>query len=280
MKQKKVCLINDIAGYGRVASTAMLPVLAVHGLMSSILPTALVSNVLDYGQFHIEDTKEVMAKTIEIWKSLALEPDAIATGFVNSEGEFALIEQFLKDHQNSLILVDPTMGDDGALYPGLDPKIPAHMASLIRLADVITPNMTEAALLLNEQPLKQINEERIIEWLNSLHEQGARSVVITSVFLPQDPKGYIFGYDAQTKTTFKLPFTPIDARFPGTGDVFAAVLLARLLKGESLKEACDTAAMFIYDCIRESIEVEYDHIEGMLVEQNLYRLMGETYVKS
>lgn len=278
MSVKKVCLINDIAGYGRVASTAMMPVLCSQNIMSSILPTALVSNVLDYGKFHIEDLKEVMAKTIDVWNQLDFHFDAIATGFVNSDGEFELIENYLCQQQNTLILVDPTMGDDGHLYPGLDPHIVDRMRSLIACGHVITPNMTEAALLLGED-LKDIDESKIYQWVERLREMGAESVVITSVFLKDDPRGYMFGYDHDTQKPFKLTFTPIDARFPGTGDVFAAVLLSKLLSGHSLKEACQIASDFIYDCINDSMLADYDHIEGMLVEKNLYRIMELDHVK-
>lgn len=171
MSVKKVCLINDIAGYGRVASTAMMPVLCSQNIMSSILPTALVSNVLDYGKFHIEDLKEVMVKTIDVWNQLDFHFDAIATGFVNSDGEFELIENYLRQQQNTLILVDPTMGDDGHLYPGLDPHIVDRMRSLIACGHVITPNMTEAALLLDED-LNEIDESKINQWVRRLREMG------------------------------------------------------------------------------------------------------------
>lgn len=276
---KKVCLINDIAGYGRVASTAMMPVLCSQNIMSSILPTALVSNVLDYGKFHIEDLQSVMEKTIDIWNQLNVHFDAIATGFVNSDGEFPLIEKYLHQQKNTLILIDPTMGDDGHLYPGLDPHIVKRMRSLIAYGHVITPNMTEASLLLGEE-LKDIDEAKIIQWVRALCDMGAKSVVITSVFLKDDPKGYMFGYDHHCDSMFKLEFTPIDARFPGTGDVFAAVLLSKLLNGSKLVEACKIASDFIYDCIHTSMQEDYDHIEGMLVEENLYRIMELNHVKS
>lgn len=275
---KKVCLINDIAGYGRVASTAMIPVLCSQNIMSSILPTAFVSNVLDYGKFHIEDSMEVMAKTMDVWKQLGIHFDAIATGFINSDGEFELIENYLREHSSTYVLVDPTMGDDGHLYPGLDPCIVDRMRSLIAYGNVITPNITEAALLLKEE-LTNLDEETIYQWVERLRAMGAESVVITSVFFKGDPKGYMFGYDHEKQQPFKLSFTPIDARFPGTGDVFAAVLLSKLLKGKSLMEACQIASDFIYDCINDSMQTPYDHIEGMLVEQNLYRIMELNHVK-
>ena len=188
MSVKKVSLFNDIAGYGRVASTAMMPVLSSQNIMSSILPTALVSNVLDYGKFHIEDLKEVMAKTIDVWNQLDFHFDAIATGFVNSDGEFELIETYLRQQLISLIFVAPTMGDDGHLSPGLDPHIVDRMRSLIACGHEITPNMTEAALLIGED-LRDIDESKIDQWVERLREMGAESVEITSVFLKDDRRG-------------------------------------------------------------------------------------------
>ena len=171
-----------LAGYGKVALSVMIPVLSHLRFETFNLPTALVSNTLDYGQFDILDTTEYMENTLLVWKKLMFSFDAICTGFIVSERQSSLVYEYCKEQQKSgtSIFVVPIMGDDGKRYNGVTNQVVTYMKRLCSIADVIVPNITEACFL-SEYTVKHTYSEPEIEVIaNRLHTLGAKSVVITS----------------------------------------------------------------------------------------------------
>ena len=118
---KKLLLINDLAGYGKVALSAMIPVLSHMKYETYNLPTSIVSNTLDYGKFDILDTTEYMKNTLSVWEELGFKFDAISTGFIVSKEQTELITEFCKEKsgRGTVIFTDPIMGDEGKLYNGI-----------------------------------------------------------------------------------------------------------------------------------------------------------------
>lgn len=174
---KKILLINDLAGYGKVALSAMIPVLSHLKYELFSLPTAVVSNTLDYGKFEILDTTEYMEKTIEVWKDLGFHFDAISTGFIVSEKQVELITALTKEakKQNTLILSDPIMGDNGHLYNGVNESTVKLMKQLIKNADYIVPNYTEACYLTNIPYRKEgLDKEESKLIIDKLRENGSK----------------------------------------------------------------------------------------------------------
>ena len=141
---KQILLINDMAGYGKVALSAMIPVLSHmrHNIYN--LPTALVSNTLDYGKFEILETTDYMEHTIQVWEKLGFSFDAVSTGFIVSEEQAKLIAEFCRQQREkgTAIFVDPIMGDEGKLYNGITEKTISHMRELVRVSDYMVPNYT------------------------------------------------------------------------------------------------------------------------------------------
>ena len=146
---KKLLLINDMAGYGKVALSAMIPVLSHMKYEVFNLPTAIVSNTLDYGKFDILDTTDYMKNAIAVWEQLGFEFDAISTGFIVSKEQTQLVTEFCKARAEKgvTIFTDPIMGDEGKLYNGITEETIDLMRELISAADYIVPNYTEAAYL-------------------------------------------------------------------------------------------------------------------------------------
>ena len=146
---KNVLIINDMPGYGKVALAAMLPVLSNLGHSVYNLPTALVSNTLDYGKFTILDTTDYMVKAIEVWKQLGFQFDCITTGFLASAAQVGIIRDFIASQKKEglLVMTDPIMADEGKLYNGVTEETVENMRRLIGVADVIVPNLTEAEFL-------------------------------------------------------------------------------------------------------------------------------------
>ena len=144
--KNKILLINDLAGYGKVALSAMIPVLSHMKYEIFSLPTAIVSNTLDYGKFDILDTTDYMKNTLEVWKQLEFEFDAISTGFIVSKEQTELITDFCKakSAEGITIFTDPIMGDEGSLYNGISEETVSLMRKLVSVSDYTVPNYTEA----------------------------------------------------------------------------------------------------------------------------------------
>ena len=143
---RSVLLVNDIAGYGKVGMAAMLPILSYLGIPAFCLPTALVSNTLDYGEFTQLDTTDYMRRTLPIWKHLGFHFDAICTGLMFSEEQSRLVADFCREQSRSgcTIFVDPVMGDGGRLYNGMGQKQVELMRQMVSVAHLTMPNYTEA----------------------------------------------------------------------------------------------------------------------------------------
>ena len=268
--EKRILLINDLSGCGKVALSAMIPILSTMGYHVSNLPTAIVSNTLDYGQFQILDTTEYMNATVDIWNRLDFHFSCISMGFLCQMRQVEVIKRLINNNPDAYVCVDPIMGDDGHLYNGISVEIVEQMRKLVEIADLVIPNLTEAELLVYGEVNKtEYTEEYCISLLNNLRKMGAKTVVITSILL--DGNHYIYGMEGDD--IFQVQYQYIDARFPGTGDVFSSVLLGNLLKGITLKDGCQRASDFVYHTMRENLSYE-DHNQGLRIENSLKNLNG------
>ncbi len=250
MNNKKILLINDMAGYGKVATAAMLPILSFMGHPTFNLPTALVSNTLDYGKFNILDTTEYIKGVFPVWKELGFRFDAIATGFIASERQADIISAYCLEQaaNGTTIFVDPIMGDEGKLYNGVTSTAINSMREMLSVAHLCYPNYTEACYLTGKE-YKQAgvssDEAKIL--LDNLRKIGTKSVLITSI--PVNGKPSVVGYNHTKDEYFQLFYDEIPVHFPGTGDIFSAVLVGHLLDGEPLKESTRKAMDAVYKLI-------------------------------
>ena len=240
-KQTRILLVNDMAGYGKVALSVMIPVLSHLKFETFNLPTALVSNTLDYGQFDILDTTEYMENTLLVWKKLMFSFDAICTGFIVSEKQSCLIYEYCKEQQKSgtSIFVDPIMGDDGKRYNGVTDQAVTYMKRLCSIADVIIPNITEACFLSGYTVKNTYSEAEIEVIANRLHMLGAKSVVITSANI--NGRMFTVVKNSPKNSCVLLPYDEIPVRFPGTGDIFMAIVVGHYLKSGLLLESVEIA---------------------------------------
>lgn len=271
---KNILIINDMPGYGKVALAAMLPVLSHMGYSVYNLPTALVSNTLDYGRFTILDTTEYMKRSIAVWKELGFSFDCITTGFLASAEQVDIIRSFIESQQKKdlLVMTDPIMGDDGVLYNGVTEDTIDNMRRLIGVADVIVPNLTEAEFLTGRSVGKdRLTGQEAREIVDALRTFGPRSVVVTSGIEAETGRHVVWGYDHRQDAYFTLPFQFVRVHFPGTGDMFSAILVGALLKGTPLQKALSRAVKIL----ERMIALEQDEAEknkGIRVEKLLYLL--------
>lgn len=270
-QSKNILIINDMPGYGKVALAAMLPILSNFGHSIYNLPTALVSNTLDYGTFTILDTTEYMKKSIEAWKKLGFSFDCITTGFLASAEQVDIIRDFIASQKKEdlLVMTDPIMADDGKLYNGVTEETVENMRRLIGVADVIVPNLTEATFLTGKYVgREELTREEAREIVDGLLAYGPRSVVITSGMESETGNHVVWGYNHKTGNYFTIPYEFIKVHFPGTGDMFSAVLVGELLAGKGLEAAVRRAM----DVLETLILLERDESEknkGIRIEKYL-----------
>ncbi len=267
----KVLLINDLAGYGKVALSAMIPVLSHMQHEVCSLPTALVSNTLDYGKFEILETTDYMKNTLQVWEQLGFQFDAVSTGFILSKPQTELVLDFCRTQKQkgTLIFTDPIMGDEGKLYNGVGEETVSLMRQLIGVADYIVPNYTEAAYLAGVPYCREgCTRQELYDMAAALHGMGAGSVLITSARMLVDggnPIQCVAGYDAAADRYFILPYEELPVRFPGTGDIFSAVFMGHILKGENLRTAARAAMDTVSRMLAKNAENQ-DKYKGIPIE--------------
>ena len=258
MRGKQILLINDMAGYGKVATAAMLPILSYMGLPVYNLPTALVSNTLDYGKFNILDTTDYITGVFPVWKELGFRFDAIATGFIASERQARIVADYCMEQAGTgtTIFVDPIMGDEGKLYNGVTPSTIRSMREMLSVAHLTYPNYTEACYLTaTDYRPEGVTLEEAKALIDGLRAIGAKSVIITSMLV--DGGHCVMGFNHITYDYFKLEYTEIPVHFPGTGDIFSAVLIGHLLREEPLVPSTRQAM----DAVSKLIELNKDNVD-------------------
>lgn len=267
---EKLLLINDLASYGKVALGAMMPMLTHMGYDLYTLPTALISNTLDYGSFEILDTTDYIEHTLQVWDELGFSFDAVSTGFITCARQSQLIVEFCTQQQEKgvPVFVDPIMGDDGHLYNGVERSAVDHMRQLVATADVAIPNYTEACLLTGAPfaTAQGMSEHGVTRLMDCLRRICPRSVVVTSAVIEGRPA--VIGYDHERDEHFTIPFDEIPVRFPGTGDIFTSVLMGRKLAGKTLEDATASAMHVVKDMIRINRNAT-DTFKGIPVERYL-----------
>lgn len=275
MNSKNILLINDMPGYGKVALSAMLPILSKMGHSIYNLPTALVSNTLDYGKFEILETTNYMRNTIKVWDELGFSFDCISTGFILSSEQVEIIIDYIQNQKKSdiLVIVDPIMGDDGKLYNGITNETVEHMKKLSSIADVLIPNFTEAAFLADMFVDKTVlTKQEINQLIDKLITKGSKSVVITSIIEKDTNTHMVCGYDNKKNAYFYLPYDYIPVRFPGTGDIFSAIMIGELLKELTLETSVQKAMDIVADLIEKNKDSQ-DKYKGIFIEKHLSNII-------
>lgn len=286
MKQiSRVAAIHDLSGFGRVSLTTVIPILSTMGIQVCPLPTAILStHTGGFEGFSFVDLTFSMTDFINHWKSLSLEFDAIYSGFLGNVAQIDIVSDFIDSFkkEDTLVVVDPVLADNGELYSTMDEKIVCSMKKLIKKANIITPNFTEAAFLLDEDYKKDLSIDEIKDWMKRLAAMGPDIVVITSVpELDAKNRTGVVAYNKLENDFWKVSCTYIPAHYPGTGDAFTSVLVGSMLNGDSLPIALDRGVQFITSCIRASYGFNYPEREGVLLERMLDNLklpvIGSSY---
>ncbi len=261
---KKVAAINDLSGFGRCSITVALPVLSAHGVQCCPVPTAILSNHTGFGTYFFDDYSDKMMPYIDEWETLCLEFDCIYTGFLGSEKQIDIVEKFIKKSDKSWVLVDPVMGDGGKIYSTYTPVMCEKMKRLVSLANVVTPNTTEAAILADSEYKENFSDEEVWALAEKIHILGAKNVVITGVHRNGRIANFVSGGER-----FIAESEEVYVHYMGTGDLFASMLCGYMMNEIPLKEAVEKSAAFVYKTTKYSLEIGEKRENGVAFEKFL-----------
>ena len=275
MPTPRVAAIHDMSGFGRCSLTVAIPVLSAMGVQCCPLPTAYLStHTGGFTGYTFLDMTDELPKIAAHWAELGIHFDAVYTGFMGSEAQMDLAADFVRTFRrdrSTIFICDPVMGDHGRMYRGLAPEMVPAMYTLCSRASLILPNTTEAALLLGD-PMPGVTGEAELHTAQAQAQRLTRicpRVLITGVAAGRG----IACVGADRATGESLVRTPmVPKSFHGTGDIFGAVLVGRLLQGNVLPAAAQAAAVFVADCLKATPD-EADERLGVWLESVLPRLM-------
>ena len=287
---KKIAVLNDLSGMGKCSLTAAIPVISVMGIQACPLPTAVLSAQTGFPSYYCDDYTDRMDAIMEEWKKMDFYPDGIYTGFLadarQADKAVEFIEQFAKE--DTKILIDPVMGDNGEEYPIYTEALCEKMRFLVRRATVITPNLTEALLLLYGaqrahvlwKELSLMDEERLLKFTEStgkeLSKEFDTEVVITGIDLPaRENHQEIGNLICQDGVQTWVSTVKEGGSYSGTGDLFASVLSAGMVKGMDTEDSVRKAVKFLSKGIHDAVLEGTDRNEGICFERYLSELAAE-----
>lgn len=287
-KLKKIAVINDLSGLGKCSLTAAIPVISVMGVQAVPFPTAVLSNQTGYDSYFWDDYTDRMDAIIGEWKARKFVPDGIYTGFLAGEEQADKILHFLDAfcNENTKILTDPVLGDHGKAHGFYTENLCGCMRRLAERAHVITPNLTEAMLLLygkeeTEKKWQILLKEGERAFLTEAEEAaaalekmyGSAAVVITGVDWKNNKKEQQIGNLVRENGVNTWVSSPKEGgSYSGTGDLFASVLSAGLVQGFSMKSCAQKAVSFLRKAIHHTVQEGTDRNEGVCFEPYLKEL--------
>ncbi|MBO5930787.1 MAG: pyridoxamine kinase [Clostridia bacterium] len=283
---RRIAAIHDFSCVGRCALTVVIPTLSVMGYQTVPLPTALLSSHTGgFEDLYFRDLTNDMQHIAAHFDRLSMTFGSIYTGFLGSEEQISVVREFIEHFGKTpdetgkapIILVDPVMGDDGVLYSTYTKALANGIRELSTHAQVITPNLTEACFLTDTPYIDTAKltekeaEAFVLSLLQKLSGVCHGQIVITGIGLAggivanagRDEDGRIFWVKRMCQ----------DISYPGTGDIFASVLLGALLQGDSFEVACTRAADFIVLLITESAKIDTPVRMGVALEAHLGALL-------
>ena len=275
MPTPRVAAIHDLSCFGRCSLTIALPVLSAMGCQCCPLPTALLSAHTGFTGGSFLDLTEEMQRIADHWARIDIHFDGIYSGFLGSAAQIGTVQQFITRFRGTgLVVIDPVLGDHGQAYRTCTSELCNGMRRLAESADIITPNLTEASLLL-EQPYETIQAIDPAETVRRLSLEGRRSVVLTGYSTGDGQTGALC-FDRADGSIQAVQVQRVPRDFSGTGDLFTSVLTGAMVKGVPLIQAVRTAADFVQSCAARTLAagntdgegVDFEPLLGMLTNVN------------
>lgn len=297
---KKIAIINDLSGHGKCSLTAALPVVSALGVQACPLPTAILSAQTAYDDYLCIDFTTHMNEIQKKWYKTSESFDGIYTGFVSSDLQLDVIFDFVKNFKTSdnFLLVDPIMGDDGVAYDMFTEPLLKKMIQLSKLADIITPNITELCLLsgYDYHKLEQIADKdsklntigeiclQTLEQNNKVESNSNdkapmnnpyvknKMIIVTGVKFMENGKEYMANVCVTTGELRYIAHPYLGGSYSGTGDLFASCMVGGLAQGLDVYDIMQIASDFLFQSIEDSVAHNVPYQEGVMFENYLHTL--------
>ena len=272
--EKRILTIQDISCVGQCSLTVALPIISACGIETAILPTAVLStHTAGFKGFTVLPLTDEFPKIAEHWKKENIAFDCVYTGYILKD-QMQIVDEIIKEFNKGLKIIDPVMADNGEFYYGFDENFAAEMANLCVEADVILPNLTEAAFLLGEKPVLCGYDEAYVERLlkRLYNNLKVKEIVLTGVSYDKDKLG-VAVFDGET---VKYYFSErIKRNFHGTGDIYSSAFTGALLSGLSVFDSAKIAVDFTVDSMKRTLDFAEEHGYGVFFEQALPGLINQ-----
>ena len=267
---KRILTVQDISCIGRCSLTVALPIISAAGVECGVLPTAVLSNHTAFPKFTFCDLTEELPKIADTFEELGFDFDAIYTGYLGSRRQLEIVEDLFSRFGagECLKVVDPVMADHGRLYTGFTEDFARGMADLCRRADVVLPNLTEAAFILGEPYLETYTREDVEGILRRLCALGPRYAALTGISFAPDEMG-VFSYDRLTDSFYYYANEKLPTSFHGTGDVFASFFLGASMRGRCVEQALRIAVDFTLLAMKKTLQDPNHRTYGVNFEEAL-----------
>ena len=266
----RIAAVHDLCGYGKCSLGVAIPVLSAAGCDVCPVPTGLFSSHTAFPGWYMHDTTEMLADYLAAWKNIGVEIDAVYSGFLGAPEQVDRIRDLYGMYPDALRVVDPVMADHGKVYPTYTPELCDAMAELACGADILTPNLTEAAIILGE-PIGEdwggtdIADDEAARMIDALVDKGAKHVVLKGIQREGEPLIRNFvggeGMDVVEVSNEYVPYM-----LHGTGDLYASCLMEAVMAGRSLQEAVRFAGDFVHDAMLVSAQQPEFEARGVSFE--------------
>ena len=257
--QTRAAVINDFSSFGRCSLAVTIPILSAMGVQCCSVPTAFFTNHTGFKDFSWQDNTAHLDDYIKDWQATGLKFDGAMSGFLGSVKQVEYVKRFVDAFKPRLVVIDPVMGDYGKLYSTYSKELAEEMRSLVSIADVLTPNLTEAYVLAGKEYKPDPTDSDLKELICLLKKDS--DVVITGIVRGDKICNCVNGEMTESKK--------LGADRSGTGDVFSSVILGEMLRGSTFVNAVDSANLFVEHAIERSMALELPNNYGLAIEEVL-----------
>lgn len=259
---KRIVTIQDISCLGKCSLTVALPIISAMGVEAAIIPTAVLSTHTMFKGFTLKDLDDQIVPITDHWKELGIKFDGIYTGYLASEAQIQTVMSVIeKLKDNTVVVVDPAMADNGKLYPAFDEAFPKEMAKLCGVADIILPNITEACFMTGTEYKDKYDENYVFDLVKKLAALGCKKVILKGVVMHGSYGVLIYDCVENTYRTYFHERIPVG--YHGTGDIFSSAFVGALMGGKEFEESVKIAADYVVECIRITAEREGSNWYGV-----------------
>ena len=262
----RIAAVHDLCGYGKCSLGVAIPVLSAAGADVCPVPTGLFSSHTAFPGWYMHDTTAILNDYLAAWKGIDVDIDAVYSGFLGAPEQVDIIRDLYATYPKALKVVDPVMADHGQVYPTYTPELCQAMAELACEADILTPNLTEAAIILGrEWTGTDISDDAAKEIIDALITRGAKNVVLKGIQREgeHEIRNFVGGVDCDV---FEVHNDFVPYMLHGTGDLYCSCLLAAIMAGLSLYEAAKFAGTLTHDAIEVSTKQPHFQERGVSFE--------------